>query len=76
MITKSIARESVVVKLIDIGGKHHNDGGFFCLACGEEFTRAVRGSPSDARVSEGKQMRLEASPEMKYGSDALPVPLD
>lgn len=27
--------------LTALGGIHHNQSGFFCLECGEEFTRAV-----------------------------------
>lgn len=34
-----------VRQLIAQGGKRHNEGGFFCAACGEEFIRMVTGSP-------------------------------
>ena len=30
-----------VDQLTAIGGAHHNQGGFFCHRCGEEFIRAV-----------------------------------
>jgi hypothetical protein len=30
-----------VQQLTPIGGQRHNDGGFFCRACGEEFVRTV-----------------------------------
>jgi hypothetical protein len=33
-------------QLTAIGGIHHNQGGFFCHACGEEFARAVTKSMS------------------------------
>ncbi len=28
-------------RLTAIGGAYHNKGGFFCRACGEEFTRLI-----------------------------------
>ena len=33
-----------VHQLTAIGGKRHNEGGFFCQTCGEEFARAVAAS--------------------------------
>ena len=30
-----------VVQLTAIGGNAHNEGGLFCLSCGEDFARAV-----------------------------------
>lgn len=35
-----------VRQLIAQGGKHHNEGGFFCAVCGEEFIRMLAGSLS------------------------------
>jgi hypothetical protein len=62
-----------VQQLTAMGGKYHNEGGFFCLACGEEFTRTVRGSSDDGQGSQRRQKRLQASPEKKYGSTNLPI---
>jgi hypothetical protein len=33
--------EPAVQQLTAIGGKYHNEGGFFCHVCGEKFIRAV-----------------------------------
>jgi hypothetical protein len=33
-------------QLTAIGGIYHNKGGFFCRACGEEFTRLILNSVS------------------------------
>ena len=30
-----------IEQLTIIGGKNHNEGGFFCSACGAEFARTV-----------------------------------
>jgi hypothetical protein len=30
-----------VEQLTAIGGKHHNEGGFFCQSCGQEFIHMV-----------------------------------
>jgi hypothetical protein len=62
-----------VQQLTAIGGKYHNEGGFFCLACGEEFTRAVSNSSHNAPLSERKQAPVAATPEKKYGSTNLPI---
>ena len=35
-----------VHQLTAIGGRNHNDGGFFCQACSEEFARTVADSLS------------------------------
>jgi len=35
-----------VHQLTGLGGTHHNEGGFFCQACGEEFVRAIASSLS------------------------------
>lgn len=39
--------------LTAIGGIHHNQGGFFCHGCGEEFARAVIRSMSRIITAEG-----------------------
>lgn len=33
--------QPAVVQLTAIGGKAHNEGGFFCQTCGDEFIRSV-----------------------------------
>lgn len=33
--------QPAVVQLTAIGGKTHNEGGFFCRTCGDEFIQAV-----------------------------------
>ncbi len=33
--------EPAVERLIVIGGKRHNEGGYFCHACGEKFIQTV-----------------------------------
>ena len=35
-----------VQQLTALGGRSHNDGGFFCRSCGEEFARTVADSLS------------------------------
>jgi hypothetical protein len=40
-------------QLTAIGGIHHNQGGFFCHVCGEEFTRAVTRSMRRIITAEG-----------------------
>jgi hypothetical protein len=35
-----------VLQLTALGGRHHNEGGFFCRQCGEAFIRAVASSLS------------------------------
>jgi hypothetical protein len=49
-----------VEQLTVIGGKNHNDGGYFCHACGEKFIRAV--ADPDSRV---------VSPEASAEREAL-----
>ena len=41
-----------VQQLTAIGGPNHNEGGFFCSSCGEEFARAVTESRREGAVSE------------------------
>jgi hypothetical protein len=41
-----------VLQLIAVGGRHHNEMGYFCQACGEAFTRAVADSLSRAVTAE------------------------
>jgi hypothetical protein len=36
--------QPAVERLTAIGGAYHNKGGFFCRACGEEFTRLILNS--------------------------------
>ena len=62
-----------VQQLTAIGGKYHNEGGFFCFACGEEFTRTVSNPSHHATFSERKQTPVAATPEKKYGSTNLPI---
>ena len=40
-----------VQQLTAIGGPKHNEGGFFCSSCGEEFARDVAKSLRDGAVS-------------------------
>ena len=42
-----------VHQLTVIGGIHHNQGGFFCQGCGEEFARAVSKSMRRITTAEG-----------------------
>lgn len=39
-------RKPAVYQLTELGGKHHNEEGFFCQACGEQFARTVADSLS------------------------------
>ena len=41
-----------VQQLIAIGGKYHNDSGFFCRSCGEEYARTVADSLSRVITAE------------------------
>jgi hypothetical protein len=42
-----------VHQLTAIGGVYHNQGGFFCQGCGEEFAHAVTKSMSRSITAEG-----------------------
>ncbi len=42
-----------VHQLTAIGGLYHNQGGFFCQGCGEEFAHAVTKSMSRIITAEG-----------------------
>ena len=44
-----------VHQLTALGGKHHNEGGFFCRSCGEEFARTVASSLSRMAVMDWEQ---------------------
>ena len=46
-----------VQQLTAIGGPNHNEGGFFCSSCGEEFARAVAESRSEGAVSEASSIQ-------------------
>ncbi|MFL5658722.1 MAG: hypothetical protein ACJ8CB_31600 [Ktedonobacteraceae bacterium] len=46
-----------VQQLTAIGGPNHNEGGFFCSSCGEEFARAVAESLRDGAVSEANTIK-------------------
>ncbi len=48
-----------VRQLTAIGGKYHNDGGFFCLDCGQAFVRAVAESLTRTITAETS---IESSP--------------
>jgi hypothetical protein len=39
-------------QLTAIGGRNHNEGGFFCSSCGEEFARSVANSLRNASVAQ------------------------
>lgn len=41
-------------QLTVIGGPNHNEGGFFCYSCGEEFARKVAKSRREDTASEAK----------------------
>lgn len=41
-------------QLTAIGGTYHNQGGFFCQACGEDFARAVTRSTRRLITAEGR----------------------
>ncbi len=38
-------------QLTAIGGSYHNEGGLFCLSCGEQFAQAVVNSLSTVPVT-------------------------
>jgi hypothetical protein len=48
-----------VQQLTALGGRSHNDGGFFCRSCGEEFARTVADSLSRVITAE---FRAETQP--------------
>lgn len=50
-----------VQQLTALGGLRHNESGFFCSLCGEEFARAVAGPPRDGAVSEASTIRHVSS---------------
>ena len=39
-------------QLTALGGRHHNEEGFFCQVCGEQFVRAVADSLNRVVTSE------------------------
>ena len=43
-----------VQQLTAIGGPNHNEGGFFCSSCGEEFARSVAEPLHEGVVKECK----------------------
>ncbi len=43
-----------VHQLTALGGKHHNEGGFFCRQCGEAFVRAIASSVSRELTTEAE----------------------
>ena len=43
-------------RLTAIGGVHHNQGGFFCQGCGEEFACTVSRSMRRIRSTPGQSM--------------------
>jgi hypothetical protein len=54
--------EPAVERLTVIGGKSHNEGGFFCHACGEKFIRAVA-DPNSSVVTPAASVEREALTE-------------
>lgn len=44
-------------RLTAIGGIHHNQSGFFCQGCGEEFARAVSKSMRRIHCTPGHSMQ-------------------
>ena len=46
-----------VEQLTVIGGKSHNEGGYFCHACGEKFIRAVADPNSSVASPEASAER-------------------
>ena len=46
-----------VQQLTALGGPNHNEGGFFCSSCGEEFALAVAESLRDGAVSEASTIK-------------------
>jgi len=51
-------QKPAVQQLTAIGGPNHNEGGFFCSACGEEFVRAVAATlhPEAAAINADRQI--------------------
>ena len=48
-----------IEQLTAIGGKCHNEGGFFCYACGAEFVRTVAESLTKVPVIEEVTIPLD-----------------
>jgi hypothetical protein len=48
-----------IEQLTVIGGKNHNEGGFFCNACGAEFVRTVAESLTKTPVIENEIIPLD-----------------
>lgn len=44
--------QPAVQQLSAVGGKYHNDSGFFCSSCGEEYARTVADSLSRVITAE------------------------